>query len=147
MPLPKFLALFLFILSLTPVSGVAEQKTVNSGDGLLTELWHGKALTATFRVGVCFEKNGAARGVLILRHANGDEDTYHLYGTATGDKFNLSHSSGHHFAGDLSNPAVMEGKVKLKNGLSLTLKGERSKNATLLADDCAPLPAAGKLAR
>lgn len=111
-------------------------------DGVKTELWHGKALTATFRVGVCFHPDGKTNGVLILRHANGDEDTYHLYGHTQNNKFELSHGSGHHFSGDLSDPANMTGKVRLKNGLSLNLKGERVKNAVLAPDDCAPLPSA-----
>lgn len=113
---------------------------ISTGNGQITELWQGKVLTASFRAGMCFDPLGKARGVLILRHKNGQEDTYHLYGTIKNNAFDLSHSSGHYFTGRLTGPDSMEGKVKLSNGLKLGLEGRRIQNAKLLAPDCAPLP-------
>lgn len=104
------------------------------------ELWEGKALTATFKVGMCYAANGAARGVLVLRHRSGQEDQYHLYGTVRDGHFELAHSSGHHLTGDLTGPASMKGRAKLKNGLALTLSGKRIQDAKLAPEDCAPLP-------
>ena len=115
-------------------------KTITSGSGEVTELWTGKVLTATFRAGMCFGADGKARGVLILRHANGQEDTYHLYGGIRANAFDLTHSSGHSFTGRLTGPRSMEGRVRLKNGLSFSLEGERTPDVPLVAEDCAPLP-------
>ena len=115
-------------------------RTITSGPGEVTELWTGKVLTATFRAGMCFGADGKARGVLVLRHANGQEDVYHLYGGIRANAFDLAHSSGHSFTGRLTGPRSMEGRVKLKNGLSLSLEGERTPDVPLVAEDCAPLP-------
>lgn len=115
--------------------------TVRTGNGVVTELWDGKVLTATFRAGMCFEASGSARGVLALRHASGQEDIYHLYGSIKNNQFTLTHTSGHVFTGALTGPDKMEGRVKLANGLALSLKGTRHKDAELAAADCAPLPA------
>lgn len=115
-------------------------KTTRTGPEHVTELWQGKVLTASFRAGMCFEPNGKARGVLLLTHGNGQTDTYHLYGTIKKNAFELSHSSGHFFTGKLTGKNSMEGKVKLKSGLKLSLEGKRIHDATLLAEDCAPLP-------
>lgn len=117
----------------------AQERYIKSGDGRDTEFWEGKILTAKFRAGMCFEPDGKARGVLILTHHTGREDTYHLYGTKLGDKFDLSHSSGHYFKGTLKSPGEMEGNVKLSNGMKMSLKGSRKQNVTLKAPDCAPL--------
>lgn len=117
----------------------AENRYIKSGEGRSTELWEGKILTAKFRAGMCFEPEGKARGVLILTHHTGNEDTYHLYGTKIGDTFDLSHSSGHYFKGTLKGDDEMEGSVKLSNGMKMSLKGSRKQNVTLKAPDCAPL--------
>lgn len=137
--LPLLLAC-LFALEAAPRG----EATIETGPDVTTELWDGKVLTATFRAGMCFEKDGRARGVLLLRHSNGQEDTYHLYGALRDDEFYLSHTSGHVFSGKLASPEKMEGKVKLANGLRLSLKGVRHKNVPLAASDCAPLPKEGK---
>ena len=123
-----------------PVWAAGAQKTITSGSGEVTELWTGKVLTATFRAGMCFRTDGRARGVLILRHSNGQEDTYHLYGSIRDNAFDLSHGSGHTFTGRITGPRSMEGRVKLKNGLSLNLEGKREQDVPLAAEDCAPLP-------
>lgn len=115
-------------------------EAIVTGKNEMTELWEGKALTASFRVGICHDKKGKAKGVLLLRHANGQEDTYHLYGTLRDNEFFLSHSSGHTFSGAITGAMSMKGKAKLKNGLRLTLKGKRTKDVPLAASDCAPLP-------
>ena len=122
-----------------PAAETAAPGVIKSGAGEVTELWTGKVLTATFRAGMCFGADGGARGVLILRHANGQEDTYHLYGHIRANAFDLSHSSGHSFTGRLTGPGSMEGRVKLKNGLALNLEGTRERDVPLAADDCAPL--------
>lgn len=114
--------------------------TITTGNGVTTELWQGKALTATFRVGMCYTQKGNAYGVLLLRHRNGQEDTYHLNGTLKNNEFYLTHSSGHKLSGSLTGSDSMQGRAKLANGLGLTLKGERIRNIPLAASDCAPLP-------
>lgn len=134
---PACLVAFL-ILACAPLARAAPE-TVRSGSGEVTELWTGKVLTATFRAGMCFRTDGKARGVLILRHANGQEDSYHLYGHIRDNAFDLTHTSGHSFTGRLTGPGTMEGRVKLKNGLSLNLEGKRARDVPLAADDCAPL--------
>lgn len=108
------------------------------GPGEVGELWQGKVLTASFRVGMCFDSKGKARGVLLLRHRNGQQDAYHLYGTIRNNQFNLSHSSGHQFSGRLVGPEKMEGSVRLANGMKLNLEGARIQNASLAGDDCSP---------
>lgn len=133
------LSLYLW-LGIVSFSCAETVPTIRSGPQVSTELWEGKVLTATFRAGMCFEADGKARGVLILRHAKGQEDVYHLYGTMHDNEFSLSHSSGHKFSGSLENPEKMEGKVKLGNGIRLSMKGIRRKNVPLAAPDCAPLP-------
>lgn len=135
-------ALALLVLAAAPGPALAAggERTITSGGGEVTELWTGKVLTATFRAGMCFGADGKARGVLLLRHANGQEDTYHLHGHIRANAFDLSHGSGHTFTGRLTGPASMEGRVKLKNGLALNLEGTRKPDVPLLADDCAPLP-------
>lgn len=132
-------ALLLFLLSLISVPALGGE-VVTSGNGLTTELWEGKALTARFRVGICYNKKGKANGVLLLRHRNGQEDTYHLVGTFRNNEFYLTHSSGHKMSGSVTGRTTMQGKAKLANGLSLGLKGKRTLNARLAASDCAPLP-------
>ena len=122
-----------------PLWAAGAQKTITSGPGEVTELWTGKVLSATFRAGMCFGADGKARGVLILRHANGQEDPYHLYGHISANAFELTHSSGHSFTGRITGPRSMEGRVKLKNGLTLNLEGERTLDVPLAAEDCAPL--------
>lgn len=113
--------------------------TVVSDCQRMTELWEGRALTAQFRVGMCYDRRGNARGVLLLRHATGQEDQYHLYGTLKNNEFDLRHSSGHHLFGTLDD-GTMKGKAKLKNGISMSLTGKRTLNAPVAAPDCAPLP-------
>lgn len=132
-----FLAAALGCLAVFPAVRSAPAAEAAAGHEV-TELWTGKVLTATFRAGMCFRADGKARGVLILRHANGQEDTYHLYGHVRANAFDLTHGSGHSFTGRLTGPKSMEGRVKLKNGLSLNLEGTREQDVPL-ADDCAPL--------
>lgn len=124
------------LFGLMGVSVIAE--TIATNNERVTEYWQGKVLTATFRAGLCYTKAGDAKGVLILRHSNGQEDSYHLYGTVKDGKFDLRHSSGHHFYGDLPDRDTLQGKVKLAKSISLSLSGKRKVNAPLLAPDCAP---------
>lgn len=111
-----------------------------SDAGHITELWEGSALTARFRVGMCHDSKGKAWGVLLLRHATGQQDTYHLYGTIRNNEFNLHHSSGHYLSGSLGDDGTMQGKARLANGLKLNLSGKRKLNVPLASSDCAPLP-------
>lgn len=128
------------VLSLCGVCPVlAAEATTISDANHTTELWEGKALTAHFRVGMCHDKKGKAWGVLELRHATGQEDIYHLYGTLRNNEFNLHHSSGHFLSGRLGDDGTMKGKAKLKNGLRMSLSGSRRLNVPLAAEDCAPL--------
>ena len=114
-------------------------EVIRSGSGEVTELWSGKVLSASFKAGMCFDAQGKARGVLKLRHANGQVDVYHLYGTIRDNQFDLAHSSGHFFSGRLNEPLRMSGQVRLRNGLKLSLEGQRELDAPLLRSDCAPL--------
>lgn len=124
----------------TTAEQTGDRAVIVSGPGEVTELWNGKVLTATFRAGMCFSADGRARGVLLLRHANGQEDVYHLKGTIRSNAFDLAHSSGHVFSGRLTGPHSMAGTVTLKNGLRLSLEGARALDVPLAAEDCAPLP-------
>ena len=135
----KVLAMILLLLaSLISTSPAAE--TVVSNARQVTELWEGSALTARFRVGMCHDRKGKAWGVLLLRHANGQEDVYHLHGTLANNEFSLRHSSGHYLSGTLDDDGTMKGKAKLQNGLTMSLSGKRTLNAPLKVPDCAPLP-------
>lgn len=124
-------------MALSPVPSVSE--TIRSSAQERTEFWEGKVLTASFRAGMCFSRDGKARGVLILRHANGQEDPYHLYGTIRNNEFDLSHSSGHHFAGKLVDAGKMEGRIRLGNGMKWSVKGSRKVDVPLKGPDCAPM--------
>lgn len=111
---------------------------VCAAPGEVTELWQGSVLGAGFRAGVCFAASGDARGVLLLTHANGQTDVYHLAGRISDNAFELRHGSGHVFRGRLLPGGKMEGRVRLNNGLSLSLSGTRRLDVPL-APDCAPL--------
>lgn len=135
----KWLLVFSLAAPGTYAANAPGAETTRSNSDHSTELWQGSVLTATFRAGMCFGRDGNARGVLILRHKNGKEDTYHLYGRLEGNEFNLSHSSGHHFSGEITGANTIKGSVKLSNGLRLGLSGDRKVNVPLAAEDCAPL--------
>lgn len=106
--------------------------------GEQSEMWQGKVLGASFRAGVCYDARGRARGVLLLTHASGQTDVYHLNGVMAGGSFELRHGSGHVFSGSLDSSSAMSGRVRLANGLRLSLKGRRIFGQPL-AQDCAPL--------
>lgn len=136
----SLIPLFILILLAAPAASLgAENSYMKPGKEQSVELWEGKILTARFRAGMCYKPDGKAMGVLILTHRNGNEDVYHLYGSVKNNKFDLSHSSGHYFNGELTGPDSMEGHVKLANGMKMSLKGSRKQNVTLKAPDCAPL--------
>ncbi len=136
----SLIPLFILILLAAPAASLgAENSYMKPGKERSVELWEGKILTARFRAGMCYKPDGKAMGVLILTHRNGNEDVYHLYGSVKNNKFDLSHSSGHYFNGELTGPDSMEGHVKLANGMKMSLKGSRKQNVTLKAPDCAPL--------
>lgn len=138
--LRSLIPLFILILLAASTPSLrAENPYIKPGKEQDTELWEGKILTARFRAGMCFKPDGKAMGVLILTHRNGNEDVYHLYGSMKNNKFNLSHSSGHYFNGELTGPDSMSGLVKLANGMKMSLKGSRKQNVTLKAPDCSPL--------
>lgn len=136
---PQLAAAAFFLAVAMQAGGGLCADTIVTGPGVRTERWSGRVLTAKFRAGMCFEANGKARGVLILRHANGNEDVYHLYGHYNNDAFELTHSSGHHFAGELTGPDSMKGSVKINRGPRLSLSGKRVLDVPLAASDCAPL--------
>lgn len=141
MPLLKSLLFFIALVLLRAAPTLsAVPDTTSGGDNFHTEEWQGQVLTATFRAGMCFGDDGKARGVLLLRHANGQQDTYHLSGQWTGNSFSLGHGSGHSFTGEITSRTTMKGRVKLKNGMGFNLKGDRKLNVPLLTEDCAPLP-------
>lgn len=104
------------------------------------ELWTGSLYTSSFRVGMCVSAQGAVRGVLHLRLANGQVDVYHFTGTVKDNAIEASHSSGHTFRGRLSAPDKVEGTINLKNGMKIKLEGKRIQDVPLAPEDCAPLP-------
>ena len=104
------------------------------------ELWTGSLYTSSFRVGMCVSAQGAARGVLHLRLANGQVDVYHFNGSVKDNAVAASHSSGHTFRGRLSAPDKVEGTINLKNGMKIKLEGKRIQDVPLAPEDCAPLP-------
>ena len=132
-------ALAALLSLLWPAALAAEEATIVSTPGQRTELWTGKILTATFRAGMCFRKDGYAKGVFILRHKSGAEDVYHVKGRWQGDEFYLEHGSGHTFSGSFQGEGKIKGKARLRQGISLGMSGERRLNAPLVAHDCAPL--------
>lgn len=132
------LAIFAILLAARAAMAAQDSQITRGGPDYSTELWTGKVITATFRAGMCFHKDGKARGVLLLRHYNGNEDVYHLYGTIKNNKFHLTHGSGHVLDGEITSPHAIKAKVKLGNGMRLSLDGERFVNAPLVASDCAP---------
>lgn len=132
------LAVFLLCHPLASLAPAAEA-TVVTGPKYRTELWRGKVLSASFRAGMCFAPNGYAKGVFILRHANGDEDVYHVKGHWENDEFYLEHGSGHKFSGRLGDDGSVKGKVRLNKGISLNMSGKRKLNVRLIAHDCAPM--------
>lgn len=129
----------IFLVLLLAAAPATAQETVVSGPVVTTELWEGKALTASFRVGICYRPDGQAQGVLLLKHKNGNVDTYHLYGTLKNNEFSLRHSSGHRIVGTLPDRGRMKAKATLGNGWRLSLSGKRRHNVPLAASDCAPL--------
>lgn len=133
------LAIFTLLACILPAWQSKAQGTLGPEKDRATELWEGKALTAHFRVGICYKPDGQAQGVLVLKHRSGNEDIYHLYGTVKNNEFYLTHSSGHKLSGKLIGPDEMEGKAKLSSGLKLSLSGKRIQNVPLAAPDCAPL--------
>lgn len=130
--------ILILCLCFFPGSSLAAETTVTDANHV-AELWEGRALTARFRVGMCYNKQGKAWGVLLLRHARGQEDVYHLYGTMRNNQFDLHHSSGHYLSGTVNDNGTMRGKAKLGNGMKLSLSGTRKVNVPLRAEDCAPM--------
>lgn len=104
-----------------------------------TELWEGSIFTSKFRCGFCFNRNGKARGVLLLKTAFGQVDEYHLYGTIRGDRISMRHSSGHDIKGTIVSPTRVKGSIKLGSGGTYSFKGKRTTDVRLAPSDCAPL--------
>lgn len=104
-----------------------------------TEVWEGKVLSATYRVGMCTRADGTVRGVFLLTHRSGETDVYHLNGSVRDHSLTARHHSGHELTADLRDPSTVRGKMRLKNGMSFSLDARRHPNAPV-TDDCAPLP-------
>ena len=136
--LPSF-SLLVFLLFLLP--GLSLSPAYAGGakaDRETTELWTGSILTASYRAGVCTKKDGSARGVLYLTHANGQTDVYHVYGHKKGNYFELRHESGHTGQITEAGDGSLTGTVRIKNKYKVSVKG-RSQLNVKLSDDCAPL--------
>ncbi|WP_241160201.1 hypothetical protein [Desulfovibrio sp. ZJ369] len=104
-----------------------------------TELWTGSLYSSTFRAALCFSAQGAVRGVLHLRLANGKTDVYHIVGTVKNNEIQASHSSGHTFRGRLLASDKVQGVISLKNGMKIKVDGKRLQDVPV-TEDCAPLP-------
>lgn len=120
---------------------VAGQATPPSGakPGEVTELWTGSLYSSNFRAALCFSAQGAVRGVLHLRLANGKTDVYHIVGNVKNNEIEASHSSGHTFKGHLLSSDKVEGVISLKNGMKIKVDGKRRQDVPV-TQDCAPLP-------
>lgn len=128
-----------FLLALFLAACPAEPYAAKDADNAeVHELWTGSVLTATFKAGVCTKKNGSARGVLLLTHATGQTDVYHVYGYKEGSYFELRHASGH--IGKITGyeGGLLKGTVRLKSGFKINVQG-RSRLNVPLSDDCAPI--------
>ncbi len=95
-------------------------------------------LSATFKAGICTRPGNGVRGVFLLTHKNGDTDVYHVYGYREGGFVEVRHASGHIFKARVEPDGTLEGKARIRNRVSLTLKG-KSTPGVQLTDDCAPL--------
>lgn len=105
----------------------------------VTELWTGSLYSSTFRAALCFSAQGAVRGVLHLRLANGKTDVYHIVGNVKNNEIEAWHSSGHTFKGRLLSSDKVEGVISLKNGMRIKVDGKRLQDVPV-TKDCAPLP-------
>lgn len=102
------------------------------------ELWTGSLYSSTYRAGVCLGADGNVRGVLLLRQSSGKVDVYHFYGAHKDGVINAHHPSGHVFKGGFDDADTVRGKITLKNGFNVTLKGRRTHDAPL-SETCRPL--------
>ena len=100
-------------------------------DGNTREVWTGSLYSSTYRAGVCTKPDGRMSGVLFLQLANGDVDVYHVEGQRQADTVFARHHSGHSFTGRLASPSEIRGDITLKNGMSISLKGQRWPQAAL----------------
>lgn len=105
----------------------------------VTELWTGSLYSSSYRAGLCFSAQGAVRGVLLLRLANGKTDVYHIVGKVKNNEIEASHSSGHTFKGRLLSSNKVQGVISLKNGMKIKVDGKRLQDVPV-TEDCAPLP-------
>lgn len=120
------------------INAVQNNLNMSMNTNNIQELWHGKIYSSTYKAGVCIEANGELKGVLKLKTAKGDIDTYHFYGHFQNNKIYAKHGSGHMFNGAFLSDKNVGGKIALKNGYTLSIKGKRTKNVQL-TDNCAPL--------
>lgn len=122
-----------------PAAG-PDKKPPQTPPAELRELWTGGIYASSFRVGICIEPDGEARGVLLLRVPSGNVDVYHFRGRRADDgTISLRHPSGHSFTGSFSDDDTVRGTGLLKNGFKATLQGTRTHNAPLTPDTCRPL--------
>ena len=87
---------------------------------------------------MCTKPDGRVRGVFHLRQRSGEVDVYHVYGKRVGPVVEARHGSGHTFTGEIDGDRVTC-SVRLKNGMSVKMKGTRTVGVPV-TDDCAPLP-------
>ncbi len=138
-----FYILFFLCFSLSPSTALTKENpptpTQQTEKKLYGELWTGSLYSSTYRAGACISPQGKVEGVLILRLKNGDEDVYHFSGTRNIQGIlDLRHPSGHSFKGSFVSATAIQGKVKTKNGFTVTLKGKRQQHV-LLGEKCRPL--------
>lgn len=105
----------------------------------LRELWTGRLYTSTYRAGVCVRPDGDLRGVLLLRLASGAVDVYHFQGRMENGDITARHSSGHKFQGRFADENAVVGKIVLKSGRRVDLRGRRVRGTILSTDTCRPL--------
>lgn len=126
-------------LLLTGHCAAAQTPQSAHADDALRELWTGTLYTATFRMGVCVTHAGVLRGVLLLRHKNGDEDVYHVHGTVDNGHIRARHNSGHVFEGYFVGEDRVHLNVTLKGGRILHLEGVRIRDPAMRLDTCRPI--------
>ena len=108
-------------------------------DDVLREEWAGDIFRSSYRFGVCVDRRGKARGVVLLRTPSGQVDVYHVYGERqAGGTIVTRHPSGHRFELRVVDGEHAHCRIQLKNSLHLSTTATRVPNARLSKDTCRP---------
>lgn len=129
-------ALLACVLAAPAASAVAASA---DADEVLREEWAGDIFRSSYRFGVCVDRLGKARGVVLLRTPSGQVDVYHVYGERQADGAIVTrHPSGHRFELRVTDGEHAHCRIRLKNSLHLSTTATRVPNARLSKDTCRP---------